>query len=150
MHLGSVYLIVRDFNKSIRFYEQLLEIPVTRRNKDRFAQFIFDQQNISLMNGYFDTEHTDQVVRKGSYDIEFDDMGRIADAVNTNKFVLNFWTEDLRIERQRIMAAGFADKVTSVKYINAGQPYYYFQVMDPDNNIIEITGSYVPGKGELE
>lgn len=149
MHLGSVYLIVRDFDKSIRFYELLLEIPVTRRNMDRFAQFIFDQQNISIMNGFFDTEHTDKVVRKGRYDIEIDDKGRIADSNNTHKFVLNFWTEDLRIERQRIMAAGFADKVTSVKYINAGQPYYYFQVMDPDDNVIEITGSYFPDEGEL-
>ncbi len=150
MHLGSVYLIVRDFDKTIRFYEQLLEIPVTHRNMDRFAQFILDQQNISIMNGYFDTEHPDKVILKGDYDREFDDKRRIADAINTNKIVLNFWAEDLRKERQRLMAIGFADMVTAVKYINAGQPYYYFQVMDPDGNIIEITGSYRPDEGELE
>ncbi len=150
MHLGSVYLIVKDFDKTLRFYEQLLEIPVTRRNMDRFAQFILDQQNISIMNGYFDTERPDKVLRKGDYDREFDDKRRIADATNTNKFVLNLWTEDLRKERQRIMAIGFADRVTAVKYINAGQPYYYFQVMDPDGNVIEITGAYSPDEGELE
>ncbi|GFP76518.1 hypothetical protein bsdtw1_02621 [Clostridium fungisolvens] len=37
MHLGSIYLIVDDFNKSIKFYEKLLQIPVTRKNMDRFA-----------------------------------------------------------------------------------------------------------------
>lgn len=32
IHLGSVYLIVRDFEKSISFYEQLLSMPVSTRN----------------------------------------------------------------------------------------------------------------------
>jgi lactoylglutathione lyase len=141
---------VKDFDRTIGFYEQLLEMPVSRRNMDRFAQFIFEGQNISIMNGYFDTTHPDKVVRKGSYEPEFDDKRMIADAVNTNKFVLNLWTEDLRKERQRIQAAGFTDTMTAVKYINAGQPYYYFQVKDPEDNVIEITGSYCPEEGELE
>lgn len=149
MHSGSVYLIVKDFERTIRFYEQLLNIPVTRRNMDRFAQFLFEQQNISIMNGYFDTEHPDKIIRKGCDDPEFDDKRAIAEEVNTHKFVLNFWTEDLREERKRIVAAGIADKVTSIKYINAGQPYYYFQLMDPEDNVIEITGSYQPEEGEL-
>lgn len=42
MHLGSIYLIVNDFNKSIIFYEELLQISVTRTNMDRFAMFNFD------------------------------------------------------------------------------------------------------------
>jgi lactoylglutathione lyase len=42
LHLGSIYLVVNDFKKSIGFYEKLLEIPVTSRNMDRFAEFIFD------------------------------------------------------------------------------------------------------------
>jgi lactoylglutathione lyase len=101
------------------------------------------------MNGYFDTAYPDKVIHKGSYDREFDDKKLIADSANTNKFVLNFWAEDLRKERQRILAAGFAEQITTVKYINAGQPYYYFQVKDPDDNVIEITGSYYPDDGEL-
>lgn len=32
IHLGSIYLIVRDFEKSISFYEQLLSMPVSTRN----------------------------------------------------------------------------------------------------------------------
>lgn len=37
MHLGSIYLIVQDFNKSIQFYEKLLEMPVSAQNMQRFA-----------------------------------------------------------------------------------------------------------------
>lgn len=149
MHLGSIYLIVKDFDKTIRFYEQLLQIPVTRRNMDRFAQFLFEQQNISIMNGYFDSEHPDKVIRKGSYDKEFDDIRTIAEEANTRKFVFNFWTEDLRKEQQRIVAAGISSKVTPIKYINAGQPYYYFQLLDPEDNVIEVTGAYHPEADEF-
>ncbi len=47
MHLSSVYLIVNDFEKSIAFYEKLVEIPVTGRNMDRFAMFSFEGKCIS-------------------------------------------------------------------------------------------------------
>ncbi|HHD2754126.1 TPA: hypothetical protein ACOTG0_002972 [Clostridium perfringens] len=41
MHLGSIYLIVKNFNTSINFYEKLLEMKVTSKNMERFAQFEF-------------------------------------------------------------------------------------------------------------
>ena len=66
MHLGSVYLIANDFEKSIAFYEKLLEIPLTSENNGRFASFEFEGHRISIMNGHFDMEHPDKVVRKGS------------------------------------------------------------------------------------
>jgi len=74
MHLGSIYLIVNDFEKSIAFYEKLLEIPVTNRNMSRFAQFVFEGHNISIMNGHFDTDHPDKVVHKGEHTNLFDDL----------------------------------------------------------------------------
>ena len=40
VHLGSVYLIVRDFEKSIVFYEKLLSMTVSTRNcGNKFAEF---------------------------------------------------------------------------------------------------------------
>jgi len=39
--------------------------------------------------------------------------------------------------------------VTKVKYVNNVMPYYYFQVADPDGNVIEITGKYIPKDGEF-
>ena len=49
MHLGSIYLIVNNFEKSIAFYEKLLEMSVTSRNMDRFAQFIFEGTAILIL-----------------------------------------------------------------------------------------------------
>lgn len=148
MHLGSIYLIVRDFNKSVIFYEKLLDMKVTSKNMERFAQFEFEEHNISLMNGYFDNQNPELTIRKGQYVEKFDNLVAIAESKNTNKFVLNFWVEDLEKERERIINLNICDLVTTVKYVNNVIPYYYFQVADPDGNAIEITGRYIPREGE--
>ncbi|QAT61459.1 VOC family protein [Acidilutibacter cellobiosedens] len=150
MHLGSIYLIVQDFNKSIQFYEKLLEMPVSAQNMQRFAQFEFEGNNISIMNGYFDAMNPNLTVCKGEYIEEFDNLVAMAEAENTHKFVLNFWAENLEKERERIVQLGISDKLAKIKYVNNVKPYYYFQFTDPDGNIIEITGQYSPKKGEFD
>jgi len=149
MHLGSIYLIVHDFEKSIVFYEKLLQMPVTSRNMSRFASFVFEGHNISLMNGHFDSENPDKVVHKGVQTAAYDDLHNIALAPNTHKFVLNFWDEDLRMEYKRVKELGISDNLTTVKYVCNVSPYYYFQLTDPDGNVIEVTGGYTPEAGEF-
>lgn len=150
MHLGSIYLIVNDFNKSIGFYEKLLEMSATGRNMDRFAQFIFEGHNISIMNGHFDTEHPDKVIHKGEHTDSFDDLCSIALAPNTHKFVLNFWDEDLQSEYERVKSLDITATLTKIKYVCNVSPYYFFQLTDPDGNIIEVTGNYIPKSGEFD
>jgi len=149
MHLGSIYLIVNDFEKSVDFYERLLEMSVTSKNMSRFAQFVFEGHNISIMNGHFDTDHPDKVVHKGEYTDSMDDIKRIALAPNTHKFVLNFWVADLLKEHERVKSLHISNTVTNIKYICNMSPYYYFQITDPDDNVIEITGAYTPAEGEF-
>ncbi len=144
MHLDSIYLVVSNFEKSIRFYEKVLQIPVTARNTDRFAIFNFEGHCIALMNGFFDADNPDKVERKGDYSDYFDDMVAMALAPNTHKFVLNFWDEDLRAEYERIKNLGVSGNVTGIKYVCHVNPYYFFQFDDPDGNIIEVTGNYTP------
>lgn len=150
MHLGSIYLIVNNFEKSIAFYEKLLEMSVTSMNMSRFAQFVFEGHNISIMNGHFDNDHPDKVVHKGDYTDSFDDMKDIALAPNTHKFVLNFWDEDLRKEHERVKGLNLSENISNIKYICNVSPYYYFQMTDPDGNIIEVTGDYIPKNGEFD
>ena len=150
MHLGSIYLIVNNFEKSIAFYEKLLEMSVTSMNMSRFAQFVFEGHNISIMNGHFDNDHPDKVVHKGDYTDSFDDMKDIALAPNTHKFVLNFWDEDLRKEHERVKGLNISENISNIKYVCNVSPYYYFQMTDPDGNIIEVTGDYIPKNGEFD
>jgi predicted enzyme related to lactoylglutathione lyase len=150
MHLGCIYLVVNDFEKSIKFYEQILQIPVTKRNMDRFAMFCFEEKCISIMNGHFDSSNPDKVVHKGEYSNYFDDLVTMALAPNTHKFVLNFWDEDLKKEYERVKSLDIAEKITGIKYVCNVAPYYFFQFIDPDGNIIEVTGEYEPSEGEFD
>ena len=150
MHLGSIYLIVNDFDKSIAFYEKLLDIPLSSENNGRFASFSFDNQRISIMNGHFDTDNPGKVTQKGEYTELFDDLRSKALAPNTYKFVFNFLTEDLRSEYERIKELNITENLSKIKYVCYVAPYYFFHLTDPDGNIIEVTGKYTPKNDEFE
>ena len=42
---------------------------------------------------------------------------------------------------QRIKSLGIGE-VSQIMYVNVHMPYYYFDVIDPDGNILEVTGHY--------
>lgn len=56
--------------------------------------------------------------------------------------VLNFWVEDLQKEYTRMKELNISEQMTGIKYVCNASPYYYFQLTDPDGNIIEVTGAY--------
>lgn len=147
---GSIYLIVRDFDKSVQFYKLLFERDVISQNMKRFAIFNVDGLCLSIMNGYFDSEHPDKVTTKGKVYEEYDDSVHITEMQNPGKVVINLSTDDLIKEYNRICALGIGSRRTEIRYINAQNPYYYFSMKDPDDNTIEITGPYDEIGGEWE
>ena len=149
MHLASIYLIAKDFNKSVDFYEKILEMKVSKQNMDRFAMFEFEGQCIAIMNGYFDSQNPEKVIHKGQYNAYFDDYNSIVQMQNSRKVVLNFWDEDLEKEYNRVKQLNITDTLTHIKYVCNVCPYYYFQLADPDGNVIEVTGEYTPKEGEF-
>lgn len=121
LHLGSIYLIVKNFEKSIKFYEKLLSMKVSTRNcGNTFAEFFFDNKCLALMN------QTNLLGHNCTDDGDY-------------KFVLNFWVEDLFVEFNRLKHLNIGE-LTEITKIH--DSYYYIHLKDPDNNIIEITGSY--------
>lgn len=141
---GLVYLVVRDFETSLAFYRKLLEKDVSACNQTRFAIFHVGGLCLCLLNGNFDAEHPDLVEKKGPYCPLFDDYAAIAESPNSGKAVINLITSDLKKEYERIRKLGLGSDLTEIRYINAGTPYWYFCLCDPDGNIIEITGEYRP------
>lgn len=139
---GSIYLIVKDFDKSISFYKSLLERDVIAQNKTRFAIFAVNGLTLSIMNGRFDREHPDEVVTEGEYCALYDDMAPIMTASNCGKVVINLNTDDLKVEYERLKVLNIGVSMTKIRYINAKNPYYYFCLKDPDDNTIEITGPW--------
>lgn len=120
LHLGSVYLIVKDFEKSVAFYEKLLGIKADNRcqSGNQFVEFYIDNKCIALMN------------EKNLY-------GHCTDPDSPYKFVQNYWVEDLLTEYRRLKKIAIG-KLTEIR--SANPSYYYFHLTDPDCNIIEITG----------
>lgn len=120
VHLGSIYLIVRDFEASISFYEKFLSMTVSTRNcGNKFAEFFFDNKCLSMMN---ENNLPGHHYEDGDY-----------------KFVLNFWVEDLNREYTRLKELNIG-KMTEIRKVHDG--YYHFHIHDPDNNVCEVTGGY--------
>ena len=142
MKYASIYLIVKDFNKSVSFYEKVLDMKVSDANGKRFAMFHSDGLTLCLMNGYYDDENKSQVITKGEYWEIYDNQSEIANAVNTRKVFINLGVEDLKAEYERIKKLGIAIQLTPIRFIHVFSPYWYFTFMDPDGNPIEITGGY--------
>ena len=142
MNWGSIYLVVKDFDKSLDFYEKVLDMKVSATNGKRFAMFNNPGLNLCLMNGYYDEQFPEQKETRGpSYD-EYDNMSKIANSTNTKKVFINLGVEDLDKEYQRLLDLGIGMNMTPIRYINVFSPYWYFTFMDPDGNPIEITGGH--------
>ena len=58
-----------------------------------------------------------------------------------NIVILNFEVEDLKFEMDRIKKLKIGE-VSEIMYVNVHMPYWYFNVKDPDGNILEISGKY--------
>lgn len=127
LHLGSIYLVVKDFEKSVQFYEKFLGVSVADRCRsgNTFVEFYIDNKCLSLMS-------------------EKNLVGHCASLEGDYKFVQNYWVEDLRMEHARVKALGIGE-VTEI--LEAYPTYHYFHMRDPDNNVIEVTGGYAPEKG---
>jgi lactoylglutathione lyase len=120
-HFCSIYSMVKNFKKSMDFYEKLLAMRVSTINPGKFAEFFFDNKCISLMNEFNLQDH---------------------DYNSDHKFVLKFLIDDLQSEYERIKKLNIGN-VSEIK--EAYPEYYYFHITDPDKNVIEITGSYKKG-----
>ena len=142
LRYGSIYLIVRDFEKSVSFYQKVFDMEVSAVNGNRFAMFHNEGLKLCLMNGYYDDEHREKVITKGDYWEIYDNQSKIADDVNTRKVFINLGVEDLKAEYDRIKGLGIAEQLTEIRCIHVFSPYWYFTLLDPDGNPIEITGGY--------
>ena len=60
---------------------------------------------------------------------------------NNNLVVFNFDVDDLKREHVRLKELNMGE-VSEIMYVNVHMPYWYFNIIDPDGNTLEITGKY--------
>ncbi|OUQ35441.1 VOC family protein [Massilimicrobiota timonensis] len=140
MRLSTTYICVKDVEKSLQFYKFFLQKEPLYQNDNRWI--VFDCGNLlALYNRKYDEE-----LIKESHDIHFN-QAYIDNFFNEDKYkknnivVFNFEVNDLKSEYQRIKSLGIGE-VSQIMYVNVHMPYYYFDVIDPDGNILEVTGHY--------
>lgn len=140
MKLATTYICVDDIEKSLKFYKLLLQKEPLYCNEDRWIVFDCGNQ-IALYNKRYDKK-----LLQESKDIHFnqayiDDFFKEDNDKKNNIVILNFEVEDLKSEYERIQASHIG-KVSEIMYVNVHIPYYYFNLTDPDGNILEISGNY--------
>ena len=117
MRLGTTYISVNDFAKSLAFYQLLLEQEPLYCNDDRWATFDCGN-SLSLYNRQFDIDFLVNNDYRGHYNHSY------------------LISEYERIKKLKIGA------VSELLFVNIHMPYWYFTIKDPDGNEIEITGNY--------
>ena len=136
MKLGTTYICVKDIRKSIHFFEKLLQSKPLYANDDRWVTF--DCGNIlSLYNKKYDEgliQHASKECFNQAYIDEFytEDKDK-----KNNIIILNFEVENLKAEHERLKSLDIGE-VSQLMYVNVHFPYWYFNIKDPDGNILEI------------
>ena len=140
MKLGTTYICVSDMEKSLKFYRLLLKKEPLYCNDDRWTAFDCGNQ-IALYNKKYDEKLLEE-----SKDIHFnkayiDDFYKEDGFRKNNIVIFNFEVEDLKSEYERVKDLNIGE-ASDIMYVNVHMPYYYFNGIDPDGNILEITGNY--------
>ena len=138
MFLATTYICTSDINRAVDFYKKLLCEDPECENGDRWVQF---SNKIAIYNKKYDEKIIENdpcdSFNKAYLEEFFKDTGE----KKNNIVVLNFYTDDLKAEYDRLKALGIGE-VSELMYVNIFMPYWYFNITDPDGNVIEITGGY--------
>ena len=138
MVLGTTYIYVSDIKKSIDFYSKLLQEPPLKENDDRWVQF---SNKIALYNRAYDAKIIDTNASDRFNQAYLEDFNKDTGTPKNNLVVFNFEVDDLKSEYQRLKNLNIG-KVSELMYVNVHMPYWYFNILDPDGNTLEITGNY--------
>ncbi|MBE5948117.1 MAG: VOC family protein [Lachnospiraceae bacterium] len=138
MVLGTTYIFVSDIKKSIEFYSKLLQEKPLKANDDRWIQF---SNKIALYNKDYDAKIIGKEANERFNQAYIDDFYKDTGAPKNNLVVFNFEVDDLKEEYERLKKENIGE-VSDLMYVNVHMPYWYFNIIDPDGNTLEITGRY--------
>lgn len=136
MKLGTTYICVKDMNKSMNFYELLLQSKPIYVNDDRWVTFDCGN-SISLYNKEFDEKLLEKANGERFNKAYIDDFYKEDLDKKNNIIILNFEVENLESEYERLKSLNIGE-VSKMMYVNVHLPYWYFNIIDPDGNILEI------------
>lgn len=122
MQLCCCYIETDKFAEVVSFYEKVFQVRGNVFTKNRWVEFDFGDK-LSIYNRQYDIVETEQEKKE---------------AVN-NIITLNFYSKDLKSDYERIKKLKICE-VSDIMYVNFTEPYYYFNISDPEGNVIEKCG----------
>lgn len=138
MVLGTTYIYVNDLKKSLEFYSNLLQENPLKENDDRWVQF---SNKIALYNKVYDAKIIGKEQSEKFNQAYIDEFFKDTGVPKNNLVVFNFEVDDLKEEYERLKKANIGE-ISELMYVNVHMPYWYFNIIDPDGNTLEITGKY--------
>ena len=137
MVLYSTYIETDKFDEVVNFYEKIFQKKGNVFTKNRWIEFDFGNK-LSIYNRLFDEEIIKNGDLKDCYNIEYINNFNLERGEKKNNIVtFNFYTSDLKEEYNRIKKLNIC-KMSEIMYVNITEPYYYFNIFDPEGNTIEI------------
>lgn len=138
MRLGTTYIYVSDIKKSVDFYSKLLQEKPLKANDDRWVQF---SNKIALYNKSYDARIIGKDPSERFNKAYINEFFRDTGEMKNNLVVFNFDVDDLKSEYIRLKQLNIGE-VSEMMYVNVHMPYWYFNIIAPDGNTLEITGKF--------
>lgn len=138
MELGTTYIFAKDIKKSVDFYCKLFQEKPIKANDDRWVQF---SNKIALYNKSYDAKIIGKKPSERFNQAYIDDFYKDTGIPKNNLVVYNFDVDDLKSEYERLKKMNIGE-VSELMFVNVHMPYWYFNIVDPDGNTLEITGKY--------
>lgn len=141
MELCCTYIETDKFEEVVNFYEEIFQVKGNVYTKNRWIEFDYGNK-LAIYNRQYDIEKIDENKIENNFSKSYIDNFRKTNSKNINNIItLNFYTEDLNKEYERIKNLNICE-ISEIMYVNITEPYYYFNIFDPEGNTIEICGNY--------
>ena len=118
MVLGTAYIFVNDFKKSLEFYSKLLQENPLYVNDDRWVQF---SNKIALYNRAYDAKIIGKEPSDRFNQAYIDDFYKDEDVRKNNLVAFNFEVDDLKGEYERLKKANIGE-ISEFMYVNVHMP----------------------------
>ena len=137
MKLYSTYIETDKFDEVVGFYEKIFQVKGNVYTKNRWIEFDFGNK-LAIYNRLYDEKKIKSEDLKDCYNDEYIKNFNIDRGEKKNNIVtFNFYTSNLKEEYERIKKLNICN-MSEIMYVNITEPYYYFNIFDPEGNTIEI------------
>lgn len=141
MELCCTYIETDKFDEEVDFYEKIFQIKGNIYTKNRWIEFDYGNK-LAIYNRQYDIEKINENKIENNFSKSYIENFRKVRGKNINNIItLNFYTDNLNKEYERIKKLNIGN-ISEIMYVNITEPYYYFNIFDPEGNTIEICGNY--------